>query len=272
MIRGLDVSHHQDPKLFDWAALRASGVEFMVARAAYGKTLDRQFVAFAERVRSNGIKFGAYLFYRQTQTVEEQLAAFNKQLELIGGLKTGDMFPVLDMEDNAANGDGQVNPVLFSNSCFSIANSWREQYGGAILYYSSYFPQKLTANAMWRNTPGFYHWLADYGTSAHPTPPGQPRNPYTPVWHLHQPLPSKDPAYVGGSVVVDHDVANPTLNEISSLLIGDQNVGEPIDVADIYDRPGVLFVDEFDAGIELMKEGTQKMLEGLTILSNIKRS
>src|SRR5574341_614672 len=94
LTEGFDVSKWQNPKKWNWAALKARGVKFMVARASYGKGLaDPTFVRYAELIRANGIVFSAYLFYRQIHSVEEQLALFERQLSLVGGLQNGDMFP-----------------------------------------------------------------------------------------------------------------------------------------------------------------------------------
>lgn len=219
MIEGFDVSSWQDPEKWDWDGLKRRGVQFLVARASYGKgTADRHFKRYAALAHEHEIAFGAYIFYRQIHSVEEQLAVFDRQVDAAGGLLPGDILPVLDMEENSANGDGRPKAQLFGDACLRILDEWREQYGGAIAYYSSYFPEYLKVsgtldrwNRDFRNGANLRHWLADYDRD-----PGKPRTPYTNAWALHQPRPRKVPEYARGSQVVDYDVAAGT---IDALLI-----------------------------------------------------
>lgn len=221
-MRGIDVSHHQLPDNFNWNGLKAAGIQFIIARASYGKnTADRQFKRFAELARAHGFVFGAYHFYRQVHSVEEQLALFNKQLESIGGLQPGDLFPALDMEDNRANGDGVPNPKIWNRACDEIGDGWKSRYGGAILYYSSYFPEQLNAHKgdkgwEWMRETGYFHWLADWGS-----PAGSPRTPYTAKWCIHQHRVSRIPEYSGGDVDQNH------AETLSDILIPSKPVEPP---------------------------------------------
>lgn len=244
MIEGFDVSKWQSPEKWNWEALKRRGIKFIVARASYGKgTADPTFVRYAELARQHEIAFGAYHFYRQIHSVEQQLAVFDKQLELIGGLKPFELFPVLDMEENSANGDGRPKPEIFSGACYRIANTLRERYGGVILYYSSYFPEYLRVNktpdywtANFKDQSNFRHWLADYNRD-----PGKPRTPYTDKWHLHQPKPRAVPEYANGSTVVDYDAMNPNVT-IEQILIKqeceDVSVDAKMGEDDTTGRPG----------------------------------
>jgi len=266
MIQGLDLSHHQSPDKLNWGALKSAGYQFLICRASYGKgTADRQFVRFVELARLHGFKVGAYLFYRQTHSVEDQLAVFDAQLKKIGGLQPGDLFPALDMEENSANGDGKPNAAVFNSACFKIAESWRHRYGGAILYYSSFFPSSWLGadKGAWRNQPGFFHWLADYSK-----PAGEPRHPDTPSWHIHQPQPRTIPEYANGKEIVDYDVTNSNV-QLVTLSIPET---EPTtkDETDTSTRPGGAdvehAVEKIGIGAELIAEGLNRMREGLELL------
>jgi GH25 family lysozyme M1 (1,4-beta-N-acetylmuramidase) len=270
MIEGFDVSKYQNPEKWDWAGLKRRGVKFMVARASYGmNTADQHFARYAELIRANGIAFGAYLFYRQVHSVETQLAVFEQQIEAIGGLQPGDLFPVLDMEENSANGDGQPKPKIFGDACSTIASIWRQRYGGTILYYSSYFPEYLGVNKpgdywtiAFRKQGNYFHWLADYNRE-----PGKPRTPYTDEMHLHQPKPRRVPEYANGSADVDYDVARPDLTDIEDLLIKTDDSGVSIDAEQgedgTTDRPGGADLRE---GIDLIKQGIKSIADGLARL------
>jgi GH25 family lysozyme M1 (1,4-beta-N-acetylmuramidase) len=122
MIHGIDVSSWQNPAKFDWPALAKSG-KFLIARASYGKKPDKTFTRYAALCREHGVVFGAYLFYRQTQTVTDQFAVWNRQLDAIGELLEGDVFPVLDMEENKRNGDGRPNPAVRSSTTRAISQT-----------------------------------------------------------------------------------------------------------------------------------------------------
>lgn len=220
MIEGFDVSHHQNPSLFDWSGLQTRGIKFLVARATYGKgTADKQFTKFATLTRQHGIHFGAYLFYRQVHSAAEQLELFEQQLAAIGDLQDGDLYPTLDMEDNEANGDGPVNARKFSDDCKRISEVLRKRYGGVILYQSSYFQSYFHRDQReWMKEDGYFNWLADYNKA-----PGKPRTPYTPQWHIHQPRVRREPEYANGSLDIDYDVINPE-KSLNELLIGHKAV------------------------------------------------
>jgi Glycosyl hydrolases family 25 len=267
-IRGWDVSHHQAPDQFDWPAIEQDEeLKFIVARASYGKgTADRQFARFADLVDEHKKIFGAYLFYRQVHSVEDQLNLFSKQIEAIGGLRPGDMFPVLDMETNEPNGDGKPNAKVFSEGCRKIAEAWRHQYGGVILYFSAYFVEWLKgADTSWMRESGTYYWVADYNK-----PEGSPRNPYFPTWQIHQPNPRTSPYYAKGKIVIDHDVLNSTV-DLKKLLIPETVAPQVSDDtkkgdADTNTRPGGAFPDEVFDGFETMRNGAAMMAAGLDVV------
>lgn len=204
---GFDVSHHQQPALFDWQAL-GSTPAVIVARATYGTKPDATFPEYARLCREHGVVLGAYHFFRQTEPNLWQIEAFQVAISLIG---PGDVHPVLDLEDNTQF-DGPALPNVFNCPARAMAEYLRDVYGGCILYYSSYFPAAL-GNPEWMREPGYRHWVADYGR-----PAGEPRHPHTPSWHWHQPEPVRTPLYRGGPV--DHIYANPE-HEPGVMLIGE---------------------------------------------------
>lgn len=265
MIRGLDISHHQRPELFDWDAV-AKNYGFVIARASYGaKTRDRNFVQFANRAWNHKIPFGAYHFYRQIHTVTEQLALFYEQLRQAPS--EGMLVPTLDMEENSINGDGRPRPKHFSDSCRAIAEDFVDHFGGCILYYSSYFPEYLKGHTEWMKDEHYVHWLADYNREG-----GDPRTPYTDTWVLHQPRPHKIPEYDQGRTVIDVDYLHPDA-DVEGLRT--DRVGFEIDKdardgeAGTTERPGGALPDDFDDGISAAHEGAQLLADGL---AKLKRS
>lgn len=228
MIKIVDVSHHQDPKLWDWDNFHRS-FSGLVARASYGSgTKDRQFLEYAKQARSMGSAcvFGAYHFFRQTQTAKAQFDLFKSQIDAIGGLLEENMYPVLDLEDNRTNGDGKVDAKLFNTVGRELCEMMIEEWGGCIIYMSSYFPDSIGANIKIRtlnsNTAWLQYcnwWLADYGyymssgnaRSFVPTEPGKPRSPYGP-WAIHQHKPRPTALYADGKLDVDQNVVNPNFD------------------------------------------------------------
>jgi hypothetical protein len=264
VIEGIDVSHHQTPQSFDWPAL-AKRVKFVIARATYGKAEDKAFVKYAKLCREHGIPFGGYLFYRQTQSTREQLLLFQKQIKLAGGI---DVLPVLDMEENAKHGDGKPVAATFSAACAEIAYVLKTEYGGVILYYSSYFPEylgkpKQPVLSSWMLDSSFKHWLADYESKSGLTPPGKPRTPYTATWHIHQPRKRRIPEYALAEL--DVNFVNPKVHW-EELLV--KQAPEPSAEAvegeqGTTDRPGGALPDDDHEGITLIRSGTTQILEGL---------
>lgn len=241
---GFDVSKWQTPSKWDWPALAAISQRhreyagrplILIARATYGaKMVDPRFGEYVELAREHGLLVGAYHFYRQIHSARNQLTAWDRAMDLIADLGPGELLPVLDMESNEPNGDGRPAKDSWNRDCKLIAETWRERYGGCILYYSSYFPDLLYAHRgdggwKWMLDDGYAHWLADYSSE-----PGKPRTPYTDCWHLHQPAPRPVPQYAGGIHPVDCDYAAPEL-DLGELVIpayesdGRENIYAPYD-------------------------------------------
>ena len=261
MIQGFDVSKYQDPSLFDWAQAAASGC-FLIARASYGSAYpDPSFRAWAAKAREHKVTFGAYHFYRQTQSAEAQLATFERQLESIGGLREGDLFPALDMEPNQANGDGPVNAKVWNAACDQMGDAWKERYGGCVLYMSSYFPDYLGAHKgadgwKWMQEPNYYYWLAHYGR--------QPGNPAVPCvrWHIHQHTGDAgphSPMYAGAKLAIDQNVAT----DIELLRIKPAQITVP--------QEGHRCVpnDETAAGFGIAADGAELLAAGLRKLQGL---
>lgn len=267
MISGFDVSHHQSPAGWDWPLLaKAEGIRFMVARASYGSgTADRHFVEYSKRVRDAGLSFGAYLFYRQIHGADAQLALFEKQLEAGGGVRKGDIFPTLDMEENERFDGVKPKASIFGPACRRIAESLRAAYGGCILYYSAYFPEWLGVRKSgefwdWAKEPGYFHWIADYNR-----PPGGARTPYTPTMHIHQPLPKPSALFSRAKHPVDHDYLAENV-ALASLLVSSTDEGPSDDAIkgekDTTNRPGgSLESDRED--LEAVRDGLKLTLGGI---------
>jgi len=282
----IDVSKWQDPALFEWKAMsaiadqqKAAGLPpfGVIARASYGASgpnaVDPRFEAFASTTRDAGLRFGAYHFFRQTSGWVDQLALFRARLAAVGGLRPGDFFPVLDLEPNPANGDGPVNATLWNREARAMAEAMVEEWGGCILYMSSYFPEYLGApdgaTWDWINDPAFGTWLADYWGPNGATPPGKPRTPYHLRVELHQYDPAPVPWYANGSAPLD-------VNRYTTQALGSSLLWLPEDEVPVTppDRPPVPTYpydpDDLDAGFEKLADGLALAFQGADHLRKLR--
>src|SRR5688572_1676229 len=139
-MHGVDISSHQNPTAINWEAL-AKTHRFVICRATYGTRTDSQFAAHVAAARRVGLKVGAYHFYRQTQPIELQLAAF-------AGATDGkilDLVPALDLESNDSF-DGPADPALYANAK-PMADAWRTQFGNYLLYTTASFWRQMGSPA-----------------------------------------------------------------------------------------------------------------------------
>lgn len=96
-IQGIDVSHHNGS--VSWPKVRSAGQTFAFARVSDGlTTLDRTFAANWPAMRSAGLVRGAYQFFRPRRDPVELADLTLRVIAENGGLKAGDLPPVLDIE------------------------------------------------------------------------------------------------------------------------------------------------------------------------------
>jgi len=94
-VPGIDISHHNG--CLNWAAIVKAGVAFAYAKATEGASCsDPLFGANWRGIRDAGILRGAYHFLHPGSPPEQQADFF---LNTVGGLKAGDLPPVLDIEE-----------------------------------------------------------------------------------------------------------------------------------------------------------------------------
>ncbi len=129
--KGIDISHHQPPASLDWLRI-AQDYDWVIARASYGVSPDRYFVEHVRQARTHGLLVGAYTYVRQTQSSADQLAALVAQMERTG-MGDGDIAPVIDIEDNRANGDGPADARL-AGVAWQMADALHERFGDVIVY------------------------------------------------------------------------------------------------------------------------------------------
>jgi hypothetical protein len=152
---GIDVSRHQEPAALPWSSWLGQ-VDFVIARAGYGRTRDPRAVEHIARARDIGAKVGLYVFFRVVEPVEAQLANL-KSVAAACGLDGRDIVPAIDIE---ADGERPVEPA-WSEHAEKLATSIVEEFGNCLVYSTQADWRKLGAPAWLLRCPLWVpHWTA----------------------------------------------------------------------------------------------------------------
>jgi GH25 family lysozyme M1 (1,4-beta-N-acetylmuramidase) len=131
IITGIDISQHQPPARFDWKRI-AQDHRFVIARACYGSRPDSAFVEHVRGAKRAGLKVGAYVFFRQHEPWESQLAALESACRA-AGLGAGDIVPTIDLEANPQF-DGPMERALHNGPGRALVEAVAKRWGAAIVY------------------------------------------------------------------------------------------------------------------------------------------
>lgn len=166
--KGIDVSVWQGT--IDWESVAASGVEFVIIRAAFrgyaeagNLASDSRFIQNVEGAKAAGLKVGAYIF-SQAITVEEGREEAQYLMNMVRGYDM-DLPLVLDYE-YAGSGTGRLYDAnLSKEEATAICNAFRdevEKYGYESMVYANKWMlnEQLNADELGRV------WLAEWRTSA----------------------------------------------------------------------------------------------------------
>jgi GH25 family lysozyme M1 (1,4-beta-N-acetylmuramidase) len=206
-VKGIDVSYYQSN--IDWARVKADGVEFAFIRVSDGTGFsDPKFQRNWDGAKANGVRRGAYQFFRSNQNPEAQADLL---ADAIGQLEPGDLPPVIDVEST----DGQSASTIRAK-----VQRWLDRVEArlgvrAIIYTGAYF---------WRDQAGggdfaeYPLWIAHYGTLCPLVPPTWSQ------WTFHQHTSSGRVQGISGNV--DMNVFNGTRAQLAGLAVGG-SVQEP---------------------------------------------
>ncbi len=154
IIHGIDVSHHNGK--IDWEKVKALEVDeikinFAFIKASEGTNItDKDFKRNWKEAREKEIVRGAYHYYIPWRDPESQVAIFKKNVSL----KSGDLPPVLDIEENSLNHDNKI--IKDIGTWLRLIENY---YGMKPIIYTnqSYFNKFIKGN--FENYP---LWIADY--------------------------------------------------------------------------------------------------------------
>src|SRR6266540_1609441 len=100
MIKGIDVSNHQDR--VDWTRVKADGISFAIVKASEGTTFaDPKYEAHVTGAKTAGIQTGAYHFARpdtNSTDVRRDARAEADWFLSLAAPRPGDLLPALDLE------------------------------------------------------------------------------------------------------------------------------------------------------------------------------
>lgn len=195
---GIDVSHHQNPSSLPWSTF-AKRSSFVIVRATYGTMGDKQCAEHVRRAREVGLAIGLYHFFRPSQPVDAQLAAF-REIAAGAGYAPGDIVPALDVEADPVPKPGTEVSPAWQAPVKSMLDTLVSEFGNAIVYITQREWGMLGKPAWVLERP---LWVAHY-TGA--SKPATPNNAPWLIWQ-HRVAPY-DPDGPGG-----YDKAKPVLDQ-----------------------------------------------------------
>ena len=153
MIKGIDVSTWQGN--IDFAKVKASGIDFVIIRAGYGREItqkDNCFERNYENAKAAGLDVGAY-WYSYADSAEDAVREAKACMEVIKGKKFE--YPIyFDLEEQSQFAKGK-------NFCDSVIKAFcgeLEKNGYASMLYSS----KNFLELFWENKNNRPIWVAHY--------------------------------------------------------------------------------------------------------------
>jgi GH25 family lysozyme M1 (1,4-beta-N-acetylmuramidase) len=228
-VPGFDFSSYQDdpatPAFIDFAKAKAGGMEFAIARAAYGLAKDRIFPRGFDEAQKAGLITGVYQFADYRTYAKNNVEALAK---ILGDRRPA--FVMLDLEENQAFWPGMwpSNGAYLTTWVWDYFNAFQPiDFGGPLVLYTNLNTiqqmrasfQSLTDFA--KQVPLWFAWYD----------PSEPHSthyaPWT-KWHFKQPRPSAVGRQFGmESGNLDTDVWNGTLEELKAFVTGSATALDP---------------------------------------------
>lgn len=241
-VPGFDFSTYQDdpatPAFIDFDKAKAGGMEFCIARAAYGMVKDSIFPRGFDEAKKAGLITGVYQFADYRTYARDNVQTLKKILD---GRRPD--FVALDLEENQAFWPGAW-PSNGGNLTIWVRDYWRvyqaEGFKQPLVFYTnlSTIQQMRWEGQMLENLAKEVPlWFAWYD-------PSEPHaTSYAPwaKWHFKQPRPSAVGRQFGMEFGnLDTDVWNGTLEELRAFvgLVGSEppqngDTTHPTEVSDV---------------------------------------
>jgi lysozyme len=200
-IKGVDVSRHNGD--VDWTKVKGAGQTFAFARVSDGIThVDFKFNDNWAGMKRVGLVRGAYQFFRPQRDPIDQANLMLEKINEAGGMKAGDLPPVLDLEAV----DGVSASVLVARAKAWIARIEEKVGMKPIVYTGNHMSPTIGTNFK-----DYVLWLAHYTTECPRVPTGWTR------WTIWQNSESGSVPGVGGGV--DTNFFNGTRKDLEKLTL-----------------------------------------------------
>jgi CubicO group peptidase (beta-lactamase class C family)/GH25 family lysozyme M1 (1,4-beta-N-acetylmuramidase) len=202
VVHGIDVSTYQGT--IAWAQVKAAKIDFAFARISDGTTHpDAQFANNWKGMKGAGVVRGSYQYFRASEDPIAQANLVASSLNGAGGLLSGDLPVVMDME----TADGQSNAVVQAHMT-TWFNAVRQATGRAPIIYTN----SASSSFIGSSFGGYSLWVANWGVSCPNVPSGWS------TWKFWQ---YTDMGSVPGiSGAVDLDEFDGTLADLTSSIGG----------------------------------------------------
>ncbi|MEU7873550.1 GH25 family lysozyme [Dactylosporangium sp. NPDC049140] len=207
-VEGLDVSSHQNDRgAINWSKVKSAGESFVFLKASEGVSYtDPHYSANSSAANSAGLLRGAYHFARPDSSAGDALAEARHFIDVTGTSLTGQLPPVLDIEDSG----GLSSSALITWTRTFLREVERLTGRVPIVYTGPSFWQSKMANS--KDFKNYPLWLAQY-TSGTPTIPGG--------WSTYTFWQNTSSFTVSGITGgVDHDFFHGTLAQLRQLADG----------------------------------------------------
>jgi lysozyme len=217
-ITGVDVSYYQGT--VNWPSVKASGRQFAFVRISDGlNTPDTKFAQNWPALKTAGLVRGAYQFFRPNQDAGLQAQMVLDKLAAAGGLKPGDLPPVLDLE--SAGG-------LTASAVVAKAKAWLAKIEAAIGMKPIVYTAAFMSDVIGTNFSGYTLWVANYQTTCPTMPSGWTD------WHFWQDSDSGSVPGISGNV--DTNFFNGTLAQLQTHTLQPATPPGPAD-DDVFTGP-----------------------------------
>jgi lysozyme len=204
-ITGVDVSYYQGN--VNWASVKSSGRQFAFVRISDGLSHpDTKFAQNWPALKTAGLVRGAYQFFRPSQDAGLQAQMVLDKLAAAGGLKPGDLPPVLDLE----SADGLASSVVVSK-----AKVWLAKIEAATGVKPIVYTAAFMSNVIGTSFGSYTLWVANYQTTCPTMPSGWTD------WHFWQNSDSGSVPGVSGNV--DTNFFNGTLSDLQNITLKPAN-------------------------------------------------
>lgn len=206
---GVDVSSYQGT--VNWTQIKGAGRTFAFVRISDGlNSIDSKFATNWPAMKAAGVVRGSYQFFRPSQDPALQAQLVLDKLAAAGGLKPGDLPPVLDLE----SADGLAGSVVVAKAKIWL-KTIEEKLDVKPLIYTAAFMSDVIGTGF----GGYTLWVANYGTTCPTMPSG---------WTDWQFWQNADNGKVAGiSGAVDTDFFNGTLPQLQALTVKEATPPKP---------------------------------------------